>query len=222
VLLLDYSLRSTVPEATLRVPSYSAWLESADQRPAYEHLALLMRVLSHQHGRERRWLLKTPHHLEWLDVLFAVMPGTKVIWTHRDPTTTVASFCSMIAHGRGVFSDEIDPHEIGRDWTRKLVRMIDRAMDARDRSPSSFFDVRYHELMADPLGVVRGIYAFLDEPLSPWIERRIRDALAAHPQHQHGRHRYRLADFGLEQGELRERFARYRDRFLLEESAPTS
>ncbi len=31
VLLLDYSFLSTVPEATLRVPTYAHWLEQQDR-----------------------------------------------------------------------------------------------------------------------------------------------------------------------------------------------
>jgi hypothetical protein len=35
ILLLDMSFLSTVPEATMLVPEYSAWLERQDQEPAY-------------------------------------------------------------------------------------------------------------------------------------------------------------------------------------------
>ena len=79
VLLLDQAFRSTVPEATLRVPTYSRWLESADQTPAYRHERLLLSLLSRQRGANKRWLLKTPHHLEWLDVLFDVFEGAREI-----------------------------------------------------------------------------------------------------------------------------------------------
>jgi hypothetical protein len=217
VLLLDYAFLSTVPEATLRVPSYSRWLEDRDQRPAYRYLATLMRVLSSQRGHGKRWLLKTPHHLEWLDVLLEVFPGARVVWTHRDPAVTLASFCSMIAHGRGVFSDEVDPVEIGRDWGNKIARMIDRAMAVRTRGEheTSFCDVGYGALLADPMREVRRIYEFLGESLPDPIEARMRETLARSPQHAHGKHRYHLADFGLEQGAVRERFAPYRARFDL-------
>lgn len=215
VLLLDYAFRSTVPEATLRVPAYSRWLEDQDQRPAYRYMATLMRVLSAQHGAGKRWLLKTPHHLEWIDTLLEVFPGTKIIWTHRDPTTTLASFCSMIAHGRGVFSDAVDPVEIGHDWGGKIARLIDRAMESRERAPEgTFHDVRYEDFVRDPVAAVRRIYAFLGDPFPPHVEARMRATLDASPQHRHGKHRYRLDDFGLDTREVRERFAAYRARFL--------
>lgn len=221
VLLLDYTLLSTVPEATLRVPTYSRWVEEQDQRPAYRYLRTLLRVLSAQRGAGKRWLLKTPHHLEWLDTLLEVFPGARVIWTHRDPTTTLGSFCSMIAHGRGVFSDDVDPVEIGASWGAKVERLVNRAMDARERAPAgAFHDVRYEDLVRDPIGEVRRIYAFLGESLPPHVESRMRATLSASPQHRHGVHRYRLADFGLTEDAVRSRFARYRALFGLDERAP--
>jgi hypothetical protein len=216
VLLLDLAFRSTVPESTLRVPTYARWLEGVDQRPAYETMALLMRVLSSQRGGDDRWLLKTPHHLEWLDVLFDVFPGTQIIWSHRDPIQTVPSFCSMIAHGRGVFSDEVDPHEVGRDWSRKIARLVDRAMETRKRrGDASFLDVQYDALVEDPISELRRIHEFTGEDFTADLERRAREALAGHPQHAFGRHRYRLEDFGLTKADLRERFASYRERFVI-------
>ena len=215
VLLLDYAFLSTVPEATLRVPAYARWVEQQDQRPAYRYMRTLLSVLSAQRGGKKRWLLKTPHHLEWLDTLLEVFPGARVIWTHRDPATTVGSFCSMIAHGRGVFSDEIDPHEIGVSWGDKIARLLERGMDARERAPAgTFHDVRYEDLVADPMAEVRRIYAFLGESLPLHVERRMQATLEASPQHRHGVHRYRLADFGLREDALHQRFARYRARFV--------
>ncbi len=215
VLLLDQSLRSTVPEATLRVPTYASWIEAQDQRPAYETLRRLLKLLSSQRGAGKRWVLKTPHHLEWLDTLFEVFDGAKVLWTHRDPVTTVASFCSMIAHGRGVFSDDVDPVEIGRDWGRKVARMVDRALASRAGREDAFIDVPYARLTADPIAEVRRIYAALDRELTPIAEARMRQTLAGHGQHRFGRHRYDLAAFGLTEAGLRERFGAYRERFVL-------
>ena len=220
VLLLDFAFRSTVPESTLRVPTYARWLEGVDQRPAYEHMALLLRLLSSQREGDARWLLKTPHHLEWLDVLLDVFPGTQIVWTHRDPLQTVPSFCSMIAHGRGIFSDHVDPHEVGRDWSRKIARLVDRAMETRrTRAGAAFLDVQYEALVRDPIAQLRRVHEFTGEDFTDEVERRASDALAAHPQHAFGKHRYRLEDFGLTEGELRERFAPYRSRFVVESNS---
>ena len=217
VLLLDLAFRSTVPESTLRVPTYASWLEEQDQRPAYRYMKRVLQALWWQRsaeGESARWVLKTPHHLEWLDALLEVFPDATIVWTHRDPLQVVPSFCSMLAHGRGVFSDEVDPHEIGRSWLRKGTRMISRAMDVRAKvGTARFVDVRYGELMEDPLAVVRRIEEHAGMPWTKDAETRMRDTLRTEVQHRHGVHRYRLADFGLAERDVDRALEHYRETF---------
>lgn len=212
VLLLDHAFLSTVPEATLRVPRYSRWLEEQDQRPAYELLRRLLQALTWARGPDR-WVLKTPHHLEWLDVLLDVFPDARVVHTHRDPVEAVASFCSMVAHGRGVMSDAVDPHEVGRHWLRKTGRMVDRALAARDGREGTFLDVRYEDLTRDPLAQVARVYEHIGLALPADVHARIVARRDAERQHRHGRHVYRLVDFGLAEDQVAERFGAYRARF---------
>ncbi|MFK7988556.1 MAG: sulfotransferase [Sandaracinaceae bacterium] len=213
VLLLDHTLLSTVSEATLRVPRFSRWLEEQDQRPAYRYMALLLRLLSAQRGT-RAWVLKSPHHLEWLDVILEMFPDTRVIWTHRDPAVAVPSFCSMVAHGRGVFSDAVDPREVGEEWLRKTARLVSRALHARAAHEGRFIDVHYADLVADPVAEVRRVHAALGDRFDPETERRVRAKLAAHPQHKYGRHRYEPASFGLDASRVHVAFPEYMARFL--------
>jgi hypothetical protein len=214
VVLMESSFFSTVPEAILRVPSYAAWLEGQDQTPGYRYLHDVLTLLSHG-GTEERWLLKTPHHLEWLDTLFEVFPSAQVIHTHREPRETLGSFCSMVAHGRGVFSDVIDPEEIGRDWARKTSRMVSRAMSSRaQRDPGRFHDVFYADLIADPVGEIRRIYTFMNLSLPEDVLGAIEATRQASPRHRHGTHRYNLDAFGLDEAEVDALFDPYRTRFL--------
>ena len=69
-----------------------------------------------------------------------------------DPSTSVpntassceSSFCSMVAHGRGVFSDRVDPHEVGAHWYAKQRRMVDRCLEVRSgNNEQCFIDVGY-------------------------------------------------------------------------------
>jgi NAD(P)-dependent dehydrogenase (short-subunit alcohol dehydrogenase family) len=196
VLLLDLSFMSQTPEATLHVPSYARWLETQDHAPAYGLLRRLLRVLTWQQPG-RRWVLKTPEHMEHLDALLGTFPEARVVWTHRDPLATMASFCSMVAHGRGIFSDHVDPHEVGRHWLRKVRRMGLRALDVRRRHPERFVDVAYEDLVRDPLGQLERIYAALGEPLGIRARAAMQALDARAVQHRHGVHRYVLDDFGL-------------------------
>ncbi len=212
VLLLDFSLLSPTAEASQNLPSYSQWLEEVDHRPAYRYFRRMIQLLFWQ--KPGRWLGKTPHHLEYLDALLDVFPDARIIHTHRDPLRALPSFCSMLSHARGIFSDRVDPREVGRQWTHKQVRMVERAMAVRDRvGAEPFADVSYTALIADPIKQVRRIYYFLELDLAPETDRRMKAWISGNPQHRLGRHGYRLEDFALDRADLERRFAAYRERF---------
>jgi hypothetical protein len=213
VLILETLFMSGVPESTYNVPGYAAWLEQQDQTPAYRWLADAMRALQWQRGGDA-WLLKSPHHLEWLDTVFEVFPDVTIIQTHRDPVETIPSFCSLVAHGWGVMSDKVDPLEAGRHWDRKIDRMLTRALATRDaRGGVGFVDVDYRDLVADPIDVVARLCAQIGLGWTDEVRLSLVEWLAQHRQHQHGIHRYAAEDFGLTAGGIRERYSTYRQRF---------
>lgn len=217
VLLLDASFLSTVAEATLHVPRFAAWLEQQDQTPAYAYMRRLLQLLQWQR-RGERWVLKTPHHLEWLDTLLQVFPRAKLIQTHRDPSRTIASFCSMLAHGRGVFSDHVDPHELAQHWVRKIERMLSRAMASRKRMDDDrVIDVAYADLIADPMAQLERIYDHIGWELSDDTRAVIEKTHAENPANRFGVHRYSLDDFGLSRSELKQTFAEYCERHAVVE-----
>ena len=211
VLLLDLNFMSQSAEATMTVPSYSRWLEAQDHTQTYEYFRRVLRLLSWQRPRSA-WVLKTPHHLEYLDVFAKVFPEATVAQTHRDPRIALASFCSMVAHGRGIFSDSVDPAEIGRHWCYKTHRMVQRASGARAETPTErFVDVSYYDLMADPIAEVRQICERAGIGFDSNDERAARQYLAANPKDRFGKHDYRLEDFGLSPEVVDETFAAYRE-----------
>ena len=210
--LLDVSFVSPVIDAIARVPSYQAWFRQVDQLPAYRYMRRLMQLLLWQ--RSGRWLGKTPHHMEYLPELLTVFPDAKIVVTHRDPARTVASFCSMMAHSRAMFCDDVDPSEIGEQFGAKAVRAVERLMQAREgASPGSFHDVLYQDLVQDPFKEVRRIYDFIGVELAPETEATMRQWHTANSQTKHGVHSYRLEDFGLERTRLDPHFEAYRERF---------
>ncbi|HET6333072.1 MAG TPA: SDR family NAD(P)-dependent oxidoreductase, partial [Polyangiales bacterium] len=213
ILLLDHSFTSQASEATMHVPTYAAWLEQQSLLEPYRYLAKMLRVLLWQKPGDF-WVLKTPHHMEYLHDLFAVFPDAVIVQTHRDPQATMGSFCSMVAHGRGVFSDLIEPREIGSHWLRKVRRMIDRSLAVRDAGArASFVDVSYYDLIADPLEQVRRIYAHAGRELSAEALAAMQRVLERDTQNRYGKHAYSARDFGLSPTRIEEMFADYRARF---------
>ena len=209
VLLLDLCFMSQSPEAVMYVPSYANWLEGQDHTKAYAYQATLLKVLHWQRPGDF-WVLKTPHHAEHLDVILEVFPEAIVVQTHRDPQTIVPSFCSMVAHGRGMLSDRIDTREIAAHWTRKMRRMMELSIEARKVAPSRFVDVSYYDLLADPIAELQRIYRRADIAFDDAAVQAAENAATENARHRYGKHVYRVDDFGLTGESVERCFSFYR------------
>lgn len=211
ILLMDYAFLSDVAESLADVPGYAAWLEQQDVTPAYEYMKSLLQLMQWQQPQRllQRWVLKTPAHLGHLDVLLKVFPDARIIQTHRDPARTAASYSSMIAHGHGVFSDQVDAHAVAAHWHRKNVGMVEAAMRVRARHPEAFIDVSYYDVIKDPMAQVRRIYDFAGIELTPSALAAMEATRANNPQNKHGVHSYSLGDFGLTLEQIRRDYGPY-------------
>ncbi len=212
VAVLAQDFKSLLWECVANVPLYSEWLLGCDQSSAYEyHHRVLQLLQSHAPGR---WALKTPHHCLALDPLVARYPDARLVMTHRDPVTVVASLCSLVRSLSGTFSDADHGDYINEHWTTVAVELVERVMAWRDvHGDDAFVDVPYRDLVSDPLAVVRSIYDHSGTDLTPEAETAMSGYLADHPQGEHGKHRYDLDDLGLNADAIQERFGAYRDRF---------
>jgi Sulfotransferase family len=218
IAILSHSFFSSRFHTTYRVPSYQAWLKKQDMRPAY---AYHRRFLEHLQWRTRgdRWVLKAPAHFYALDSLFAIYPDALVVQTHRDPRTALGSVASLTLSLQSAFAGPLDLAEIGREvvqsWTEGLARAM-RVRQAGTIPAERFFDIHYHDLIADPIGTIRRIYTHFGLPLTAEAERRMRGHLAGNPQHKHGRHAYDLKRFALDGPSIDQSFRPYREFFAVD------
>lgn len=209
--LLQQSMRSVSFETLAYVPGYSAWLRGQDWTGAYQrHRRNLQLIGLPDAGR--RWVLKNPSHLFALDALLAAYPDALVIQTHRAPRTAIASACSLAAHASAGWSRVFTGALIGRTqldlWARGLALFTaERARHDQAR----FCDVRYDDLVADPVGTVESVYQYFGLPLSGAAADAIRSLAASSATSRAGEsgHRYDLGDFGLTGEDVDERFAAY-------------
>ena len=215
VFLLDLSFMSQSPEAMMHVPGYAAWLERQDHTRAYRYLLTMLKLL-HWQRPGRNWVLKTPNHMEHLDVALRVLPNTVVIQTHRDPKKAVASFCSMVAHGRGILSDHVDAGGIARHWVHKMRRMLERSMEVRNSGrPDAFVDVSYYDLVSNPIDEVQAIYRHTGIEFTGLAENAAVSLAARDIKDRHGRHVYSLSSFGLNAERVDRQFAFYTRAFRI-------
>jgi hypothetical protein len=219
ILLMEHSFLSHVPESGANLPSYRAWLDRQEVRPAYALLRRLLQFLQWQKRRRgetaERWVLKTPMHLGFLELLFETFPGAQVIQTHRDPLETIPSVASMYLALWGLATEKPDPQEVGRQALERYAGALRRSLAARERLPAErFVDVSYREVARDPLGAVRRIYAAFGRALSPAAEAAMAAWVAKNPREHRPPHEYAMETFGYTRESLAREFAAYRARFV--------
>jgi hypothetical protein len=200
VLLLDVSFLSTTAEATMNVPSYAAWLEKTDQSPAYEYMVKLLKLLQWQRPA-KRWVLKTPHHLEFLPLVKKHFGNVQFIWTHRNVQECIPSFLSMVSYSRILFSKEVEQKDVAKHWVRKNGFMLQKALEFREKNSDNtlFTDISYKVLVKDSLGVIEQIYADRGETISPELKAIFEKSNNENPKGKYGTHQYNLADFGVDE-----------------------
>jgi hypothetical protein len=217
VILLEQSFLTTTPESMMNVPTYAKWLRGQDHLPAYRSLKRMMQYLQWQRPGPNtpvRWVLKTPHHLEYLDPLLEVFPRATIVQTHRDPLRTSPSLFSMITHLQMIFSDEVDPRRVANDCLDKIESMARCTLATRERvQDRGFIDVSYYDLVEDPIPQVERIYEAAGKELTNEARNAMEESRKVNKQHKYGRHKYSLADFGMTKDDVELRIAEYRARF---------
>ncbi len=194
-------------------PTYRDYYLAHDQAPHYRYLEKILKTLSWLRGG-KRWILKSPQHLEQLAVIGEVFPDSTVAICHRDPVSTVASFATMISYSSRLAAKQVDPKRLGHYWAGRIETFLRRCVEQRDAlAPERSLDVLFHEYMGNELDTVSSIYQMAGVPFDDESRGAIAKYQDDHPRGRFGRVRYDLADFELDRSELRERFRFYTDRF---------
>ena len=215
ILLLEHTFFSTVPESFMRLPTYSKWVESQDHIHAYAQLKKMLQYLQWQNpGRDKkRWVLKSPHHLGFIDKLLKIFPDSKVIQTHRDPLKTVPSFCSMCSNLFEPLTNSYDKNEIGHHWAHKLAKVLNHCMEVSNLNKENFLNLEFKKRIKDPILETEEVYNFIGEDFNDQAENAM-NAWKEENQHEMGAHQYSLEEFGLESSFIDSYFREYINQYI--------
>lgn len=200
------AFRSFFFETSFDVPRYRAWYIGRQHSDAYDYLRRVLQLL--QHGPGRRWVLKSPQHLDQLPALLSAFPDAIILRTQRDPARAALSLITMLLYTRRVLYRHVDVPAAARAWADRLAQMLrDGAQQAAALPAAQRYDVDFERFVADPVGTVEQILRFAG---IGW-DAATREAVTAYqrsaPPHRHGRIIYDVAALGLDRDELREKFA---------------
>jgi len=194
-------------ETLAHVPTYSRWLAGQDWTRAYQRHRRNLALIG-LNDADKRWVLKNPSHLFALDAIFAVYPDALVIQCHRPADTLMASMCSLAQHTAQGWSNTFVGATIGADaletWSRGLERF--NAVRAT-RNPAQFYDCDYFELIREPIGTVERIYSHFGIEMTDDARTAIVHTDEVSKQGPRApKHTYSLADYGLTEDQVKERF----------------
>lgn len=207
--IFEQSFASRNFPAFWRLPSYLAWLDQQDQRPVYAyHRQFLQGAQTGCPGKH--WVLKAPMHMFYIDALLDIYPDAIIIQNHRDPARIIPSISNFFVKLRGLFSDHVDPAEIGNfhlhNWLEGLNKMDQvRAMPGHS---DHFFDIHYLDIVQRPIETMERFYDRFGLPFSDETRQRMIDYIAHREREGHGSD-YSLSSFGLEPERIDELYAPY-------------
>jgi hypothetical protein len=212
--LLANDFSTMFMETLAYVPRWRDYYLAHDQTSTYEYMATQLKALQFLRGG-RRWLLKSPQHLEQLSVLAQVFPGVAVVCTHRDPVPVALSMVAMLTYSARMHRSPVPVEQIATEWIDRLELMLGAlARDRDDIAPERSIDVTFDDFMADELGVAERVFGLVGEPVTDDARTGLADYLAGHQRGRLGRVVTSCEMFGLEEADLRARFAPYVSRFL--------
>ena len=210
-----FDFRVMTPTAWWRVPMQNLSLGlPTDAAAQYRiHKAMLQ---AFQYGRaKQRWVLKGFHGFR-LKEFFATYPDASLVWLHRDPVMVAASSTMMMSDIMEGIVGPIDLIAEARMHLERTRASIANTMSNPLVQDPRIHHVRYKDFVADPVGTIRGYYAFAGQAFTREAETAMRDYLANNRGDRHGTFAYSpqvLVDAGYDIAELNEEFAPFRERF---------
>jgi hypothetical protein len=190
-------------QMTLPVPRYRAWWRGADLTETYEYHRRVVKLLGSRKPPDL-WLFKAPHHKFHLEALAHAYPDIRFVMTHRDPAKVVPSYTSLVSTIFPAAAGTRDLHALGAEVSDHLREGMAHAMEERARlGEHRFFDVQHRELVADPQGTVRRVYAWLGLALEDDVAKTVFDWQDTHAMGAGGSHRYTPEQFGLSADRIR-------------------
>jgi len=217
VIILGQLFSSSMIESTYFVPDYAAWLSQQDPRKAYDDLVQILQSLQWQDPsrKGKNWVLKTPGHLMGLQTVLDVFPDAKIVMTHRDPVSTIPSYCSMEASLYKMGSTDISNAEIGSYWMGRLKAWLDNFMQVRaNADPGRFIDVNYKALLETPAEEGLRVLKLAGVPESAEIKNGMEGWIEANRREHRAAHKYSLEDFGLNEADIRAKYGDYISQYV--------
>ena len=221
IFLFAHQFSSDLFTGLYNVPSYTIWRSGRDHGPEYDWHRRMLATLQHDRPG-KRWVVKAPSHLPQLVELLAAYPDARVVINHRDPLRVIGSLADLMATLHWMHSHHAEYATLVEFMCMGVEMQMDAVSVQRDSGvlPDTIRDVRYTDLVADPIGTIESLYDSWGIEVTPAYHAALEEYVAARhaPRSAGGtpggsQHDYRFEDTGLDLDAHRALLAGYQARF---------
>lgn len=200
-------------------PGYEDWLLShlhgSEVRSAYQLHRFQLQLLQHYHGRSANWVLKSPAHALLIRGLSEVYPDSILINTHRSPTKSIPSFCSLVEVVRSAFCSQLNLSDIGQLGLRFFEHCEIEYRGVKSRSDNPIIDISFDKLVKNPVACIETMYAHLGLSFSTEFQDNIHRWMQQDSEGLKSKHDYSAQRFELQDSKIEAQFQSYSE-FLTE------
>ena len=207
IMVQGLSFNSLLFYASAPVYSYLDWYQSAGRFKMYEEYASMLHWYQSQDAR--RLVMKSPPHAADLTELLAAVPNALIVQTHRDPVPVVNSANSLFHTLHSFQLSPYDPQKMVAANLNQLEDIYQKNAQKRATLNHNICDVDYKELVKDPIGTTKKVYAHFGLEWTEAYEHALGQFMRKNPKDKLGKHSYSAEDFGLTNEGIQERFGQY-------------
>ena len=208
---MDFS--TYLPEWLAYVPEWRDYYLNHDQINHYKYLKDILKAMQFIKG-PKKWVLKSPQHLEQIPALLKTFPDATFAITYRDPLSVVLSTATMLSYGDRVRRYTVEPKNNFNYWQNRIQILLEKFTNDYKLIPSDQkIDIFFDDLIKDNLNSIKKIYSKNSLSFDSLANNEIREYMNSNQRGKHGQVIYNLEDFDGDKLEFYQSFKFYFETF---------
>ena len=193
---MDFS--TYLPEWLAYVPEWRDYYLSHNQINHYQYLKDVLKAMQFIQG-PKKWILKSPQHLEQITPLLATFPDATFAITYRDPLSVVLSTATMLSYGDRIRRYKVEPIHNFNYWHDRIKKLLMSFTENYELIPmNQKSDVYFNDLIKDNLNSVKSIYSKNSFEIDKIANNEIKEYINANKRGKHGQVIYNVEDFNVD------------------------
>ncbi len=204
---MDFS--TYLPEWLAYVPEWRDYYLAHDQIDHYSYLKEILKAMQFMKG-PKKWILKSPQHLEQISPLLRTFPDATFVITYRDPLSVVLSTSTMLSYGDRLRRYQVEPKNNFHYWQNRIQILLESFTEDYESIPlNQRCDIFFHDLMKSNLHSVKSIYSKNSLKFNKLTKDQMQEYINSHQRGKHGQVIYDLDNFEVNKSEFYQSFEFY-------------